>query len=199
MEYERFFFFSHMGSQFDVGMYLFQVTRPVQSLGVQEELLLVSLVLEVVVLIALARVLLEMYPFNLDQDLNLNLLKLCKSDQCSKALRWWCNLRLTLWPVTVACCQYAGTYGWRATVSEQVRNSSRPTLRLVRAPWLCSRCVVEGACLPPPKPGAAGTAGSTQPRNATQSARLWLLLPFLLLWCPRVSSQFARVDKMYVI
>lgn len=70
-----------MGSQFDVGVYLFQVTRPVQSLGVQEEPLLVSLVLEVVVLIALARVLLEMYPYNPDQDLNFNFLKLCKSDQ----------------------------------------------------------------------------------------------------------------------
>lgn len=53
-----------MGSEVNVGIYLFQVTRPVQSLGVQEELLLVSLVLEVVVLIALARVLLEMYPFS---------------------------------------------------------------------------------------------------------------------------------------
>lgn len=80
------FFFPEMGSQFDVGVYLFQVTRPVQSLGVQEELLLVSLVLEVVVLIALARVLLEMYPFSPHQDLNFSLLKLCKSDQCSKAL-----------------------------------------------------------------------------------------------------------------
>lgn len=58
---------------------MFQVTRPVQSLGVQEELLLVSLVLEVVVLIALARVLLEMYPFNPDQDLNFNLLMLYAS------------------------------------------------------------------------------------------------------------------------
>lgn len=59
-----------MGFQFDLGLYLFQGTRPVQSLGVQEELSLVSLVLEVVALIALARVLLEMYPFNPDQDLN---------------------------------------------------------------------------------------------------------------------------------
>lgn len=64
-----------MGSRVNVG-YVFQVTRPVQSLGVQEELLLVSLVLEVVVLIALARVLLEMYPFNLNQDLNFNYFKL---------------------------------------------------------------------------------------------------------------------------
>lgn len=62
-----------MGSQFDVGVCLFQVTRPVRSLGVPEELLLVSLVLEVVVLIALARVLLEMYLFNPEQDLNFNL------------------------------------------------------------------------------------------------------------------------------
>lgn len=65
-----------MGSQVNVGVYLFQVTRPVQSLGVQEELLLVSLVLEVGVLIALARVLLEMYPFDPNQDLNFNYLKL---------------------------------------------------------------------------------------------------------------------------
>lgn len=49
---------------FDVGVCLLQVTRLVPSPGVPEELLLVSLVLEVVVLIALARVLLEMYPFN---------------------------------------------------------------------------------------------------------------------------------------
>lgn len=124
----HFFFFPEMGSQFDVGVYLFQVTRPVQSLGVQEELLLVSLVLEVVVLIALARVLLEMYPFSPHQDLNFSLLMLCKSDQCSKALCWWCNLHLTLWPVTVACCQYAGTYGWWATVSGQVQDISGPTL-----------------------------------------------------------------------
>lgn len=117
-----------MGFQFDLGLYLFQVTRPVQSLGVQEELLLVSLVLEVVVLIALARVLLEMYPFNPDQDLNFNLLMLRKSEQCSKTLRWWCNLRPTLWPVTVACCQHAGTYGWRATASEQVQENSGLTL-----------------------------------------------------------------------
>lgn len=72
--------------RFDGGVYLFQVTRPVQSLGVPEELLLVSLVLEVVVLIALARVLLEMYPFDPVQDFNSNLLKLCYLDQCSKNL-----------------------------------------------------------------------------------------------------------------
>lgn len=60
----------------NVGVYLFQVTRPVQSLGVQEELLLVSLVLEVVVLIALVRVLLEMYPFDRNQNLNFSYLKL---------------------------------------------------------------------------------------------------------------------------
>lgn len=47
-----------------------------QSLGVQEELLLVSHVLEVVELIALARVLLEMYPFNPSQDLNFNLFRM---------------------------------------------------------------------------------------------------------------------------
>lgn len=104
-----FFSSPQMGSQFDVGVYLFQVTRPVQSLGVREELLHVSHVLEVVVLIALARVLLEMYPLNPAQDFEFNLSKLCKSDQYSKALHWWCNLRLTLWAVTVVCCQYAGT------------------------------------------------------------------------------------------
>lgn len=75
-----------MGSQFDVGIFMFQVTKPVQSLGVQEELLLVYLELEVGVLIALARVLLEMYLFNPDQDSNFKLFKLCKSDQCNKAL-----------------------------------------------------------------------------------------------------------------
>lgn len=63
-----------MGSEVNLGVYLFQVTRPVQSLGVQEELLLVSLVLEVVVLIALARVLLEMYPFSPKQVLNFSYL-----------------------------------------------------------------------------------------------------------------------------
>lgn len=65
-----------MDSEINVGVYLLQVTRPVQSLGVQEELLLVSLVLEVVVLIALARVLLEMYPFSSKQDLYFGYLNL---------------------------------------------------------------------------------------------------------------------------
>lgn len=32
----------------------------------------------------------------------------------TKDLQWWCNLRLTLWPVTVCLLSYAGTDGWRS-------------------------------------------------------------------------------------
>lgn len=60
---------------------------------------------------------------------------------------------------------------------------------LFKPPWLWSRCVVEVACLPPLKLGAAGTEGSTQPRSAMPSALLWLPLPFLPLWWPKVSSR----------
>lgn len=67
-----------MGSEVNV-VCLFQVTRLVQSLGVQEELLLVSLVLEVVVLIALARALLEMYPFSSYEELDFCYLNLYES------------------------------------------------------------------------------------------------------------------------
>lgn len=164
-----------------------------QSPGVQEELLPVSLVWEVVVLTALARVLLEMYPFDLNWGFSFSSLLILlfvprPTKTESKDLHWWCNLRLTVWPVTECLLSYAGTHGWRTTESEQVWGT--PVLlflRVFKPPWLWSRCVVEVACLPPPKLGAAGTAGSTQPRSAMPSALLWLPLPFLPLWCPKVS------------
>lgn len=107
----------------------------------------------------------------------------------SKALHWWCNLRRTVWPVTECLLSYAGTHGWWPTESERVRVSPLTlALEPFKLPWLWTRCVVEAVCLPPPKPGAAGTAGSTRPRSAMPSALLWLPLPSLPLWCPRVSS-----------
>lgn len=46
-------------------------------------------------------------------------------------------------------------------------------------PWLLCRCAVEVVCLPPPRHGVVGTAGSTSPRSATPCAQ-----PLLLQPCP---------------
>lgn len=82
----------------------FQVTRPAQSPGAQEELLLVFHVWEVVVLTVLVRVLLETYPLNQNvvfQALFFFLFH-CLQFKCNLHVvqQWWCNLRLTVWPVT---------------------------------------------------------------------------------------------------
>lgn len=78
--------------------------------------------------------------------------------------------------------------------SEQVLDRLIFTL-LVDDSWLGPRCVVVVACLPPLKPGAVGTAGSTHPRSAMPSALRWLLLPFLHLWCPRVSFPQIKMSR----
>lgn len=153
--------------------FLLQVIRPVPSLGVLGELLLVFLEYEVVELTALARVPLEMYPlipvvcircksqlfqgklfliiliWNWILEV-MAILKLCvqitslQIQTCfneqhdffylfftaeavgmlslvmQTVLPWCRNLRLTLCSVTVACCQWTGTDGWRAVNAEQV-------------------------------------------------------------------------------
>lgn len=94
---------------------IFQAIRPAQSPGVQEELWPVSLVWEVVVLTALDRVPLEMYPFD-------HHCRVCHSFQKfivlgpTLDLQWWCNLRPTGWPVTECLLSYTGTNGWRSLI-----------------------------------------------------------------------------------
>lgn len=87
-----------------------------------------------------------------------------------------------------ACCHMlAHTADEQQSLSEYL-SVLTSACELFILPWLWTRCVVEVVCLPPPKPGAAGTAGSTQPRSVMPSARLWLPLPSPPLWCPKVSS-----------